>query len=82
VIQGFDYGGPAGLSFFADASKLAIQASQGEVDEAFLRSLNRTAGIVLHLPAGQIDRTVRGMAAIAEGDAGPQAILVGPPVEQ
>lgn len=82
AIEGFDYRGPAGLSFFGDASQLVKQAQQGEVDEAFLRSLNRTAGILLHYPAGQVDRTVRGMVAIAEGDAGPQAILVGPPVER
>lgn len=82
ALEGFDYRGPAGLSFFGDASQLVKQTQQGEVDEAFLRSLNRAAGILLHYPAGQVDRTVRGMVAVAEGDAGPQAILVGPPVER
>lgn len=82
AIEGFDYRGPAGLSFFGDVSTLIQQAQQGEVDEAFLRALNRTAGTLLHYPAGQVDRTVRGMVAVAEGDAGPQAILVGPPVER
>lgn len=82
AIEGFDYRGPAGLSFFGDASALIKQAQQGEADEAFLRALNRTAGTLLHYPAGQVDRTVRGMVAVAEGDAGPQAILVGPPVER
>src|SRR5690606_38112355 len=44
AIDGFDYRGPAGLSFFGDATKLVEQAGQGELDEAFFRSLNRTAG--------------------------------------
>ena len=81
AVNGYDYSGPAGLSFFGDAYRLLDQAQQGEVDEAFLRALNRAAGVAFHYPAGQVDRTVRGMIAVAEGEAGPQAILVGPPVE-
>jgi hypothetical protein len=81
ALDGYDYKGPAGLSAIANASSLINQASQGELDEGLLRALNRTGGTVLHYPAGQLDRTVRGMAAVAEGDAGPQAILVGPPLE-
>lgn len=80
-LQGFSYQGPAGLSMLSDFSKMAQQAAQGEADEAFWRSLNRTAGTLLHYPAGQLDRSVRGAIAVSEGDAPPQAILVGPPRE-
>lgn len=33
---------------------------------------------MLHYPAGQVERTVRGVQAIADGEAGPQALLLGP----
>lgn len=81
ALQGFSYQGPAGLSMLSDFSKLATQAAQGEADEAFWRSLNRVGGTLLHYPAGQLDRSVRGAIAVAEGDAPPQAVLLGPPRE-
>ncbi len=56
-----------------------LQVQQGEIDEAMLRAANSTAGVLFHYPATQVDKTVRGVAAFAEGDAGPQAILFGPP---
>lgn len=81
VVQGFyGYEGPAGTRGFSEMSKLATQIAQGEADEAFWRSLNNTAGIMLHYPAGQVDRTVRGMVALSEGDTdNPMAVLTGPP---
>ncbi len=81
ALQGFDYKGPSSMSFLTNATELAKQAAQGDVDEPLLRALNRTAGTVLHYPAAQVDRTARGLIAVAEGDAPPQAVLVGPPVE-
>jgi hypothetical protein len=76
------YQGPAGARFFAELAKLGKQAGQGEVDEAALRAANSTAGILLHYPAAQMDRTVRGLMANAEGEAGPQAVVFGPPVDR
>jgi hypothetical protein len=40
------------------------------------------AGILLHYPSSQLDRTVRGAIAFGEGEAGPQAVAMGPPVGQ
>lgn len=79
AIDGRSYRGPIGLSIFTDASTMVGQIAQGDMDEALFRSANRTAGTLLHYPAAQIDRTARGLIAIAEGDAPPQALLVGPP---
>jgi hypothetical protein len=82
AVEGyFGYQGPAGARFFAAGSRLIKQIEQGELDAAFWRTLNEVAGMVLHYPAGQTRRTVEGVAAVAEGKADPQAILVGPPRE-
>jgi hypothetical protein len=79
VIEGFDYTGPAGASIIGQTGNVVKQLAQGENDEALWRSLNRAAGTAFHYPAAQVDRTVRGAIAVAEGEAGPQALLVGPP---
>jgi hypothetical protein len=76
------YQGPAGARAFADLAKLGKQVQQGEADEALARAANSTAGILLHYPATQVDRTARGVRAVANGDAGAQALLLGPPVGQ
>jgi predicted GNAT family acetyltransferase len=82
VIEGFDYRGPAGASILAQLGDVATQVGQGEVDESMLRAVNRAAGTAFHYPAAQVDRTVRGMIAVSEGEAGPQAILLGPPYKE
>jgi len=83
AIQGYyGYKGPAGIRGFAEVANLAGQAAQGDVDEAMLRALNNTAGIFLHYPAGQVQRTVEGFVAIMEGkSSSPMAPLIGPPKE-
>lgn len=81
TIQGFyGYSGPAGARFFSDAGKLGRQVSQGEVDAELLKALNNTAGTLFHYPAGQIGRTIDGIAAIAEGKTkSPAALIIGGP---
>lgn len=73
------YTGPAGARLFDAISKFSVQVKQGEADEALARSANTVFGILLHYPAAQIDRTVRGTTAFANGEAGPAAPIVGPP---
>jgi hypothetical protein len=82
AVQGFDYAGPAGLRFFSEFAKLGKQAMQGEADGAFLRALNATAGILFHYPAGAVQRAVDGYAAWQDGEAGPGAMLFGPPLKR
>lgn len=81
VVQGFyGYEGPAGTRFFGEFGSLIRQIEQGEADEAFWRSANNSAGILLHYPAGQVDRTFRGINALSEGEtSNPFVILSGPP---
>lgn len=81
VLQGFyGYEGPAGTRFFSEFGKTIQQAAQGELDKAALRALNQTAGILFHYPAGQVQRTVEGIAAMAEGETvNPLAPMFGPP---
>lgn len=74
------YEGPAGARFFADVGKFFKQVNQGDADEAFWRSANELGGVLLHYPASQIDRTVRGFQALQDGTTdNPLAILAGPP---
>ena len=81
AIQGsYGYEGPAGARAFSAFSRLAQQVRQGEVDVAAWKALNDTAGILLHYPAGQVRRTLEGMAALAEGKtANPIALVTGAP---
>lgn len=81
AVQGFyGYGGPAGLRVFGEASDVIKQVEQGEIDRALIKAGNNLGGILLHYPAGQAQRTVEGMIAIAEGKTtNPGALLVGPP---
>lgn len=81
ALQGYaGYEGPAGARFFAAIGKFIKQAQQGEIDSAFLRSINEAAGIVLHYPAGQARRTIEGAAALWEGKtSNPLVLLSGPP---
>jgi hypothetical protein len=80
VSGSMGYEGPAGARFFADIGKFMKQADQGEADEAFWRSANQLGGVLLHYPALQIERTVRGIQALSDGTTNnPMAILAGPP---
>ena len=82
AVQGFrGYEGPAGTRFFSELAGLYKQAGQGEADEAFWRALNDTAGILLHYPSAQIDKSVRGFVAYQEDEARPTALILGPPRE-
>ena len=76
------YQGPAGARVFSEINKFGKQVQQGEGDEALARSANQLAGILFHYPATQIDRTARGIAALEQGEAGPLAPVVGPPVDR
>jgi hypothetical protein len=80
AIQGFHgYQGPAGARFFSELGGLAKQVQQGEADEAFWRSLNKTGGILFHYPATQLEKTLRGFVAVQDGRTrNPAAIITGP----
>jgi len=75
--KGGGYGGPAGLRFFKELERFSQQAGQGEMDRALVRAGINVAGIALHLPSGQINRTIDGMIAIGEGRTQNPAVLVG-----
>lgn len=73
-----DYRGPAGVRFLAEVVNLGKQIGQGEVDEAALKAASNTAGILFHLPAGQVNATIDGIHAIATGETEwPGALAVG-----
>lgn len=75
----FGYSGPAGARFFAELARFGKQVSQGELDEALLKSGNQLAGILFHYPAGQVQRTIQGIYALEQGDATPAAVVFGAP---
>lgn len=80
-VQGFHgYEGPAGARIFSELGKLYAQVQQGDSDKALWRSLNNSAGILLHYPALQVQRTVEGFIALSENRTrNPTALLFGPP---
>lgn len=63
----FGYTGPAGVRFFSEFGRLGQQIGQGEEDATFWKALNNSAGILFHYPAGQINRTIEGAMALADG---------------
>lgn len=79
LTRDYRYSSPAGLRFLTEISKLKTQIEQGEADEALWKALNNTAGIIIHYPAGQVQRTVLGYQALANGDTqNPLVLLTGP----
>jgi hypothetical protein len=68
LVQGFaDYDGPAGARVFQDVGKFANQAMQGELDESFWKSAGKVLGLVSHLPAAQIEKTITGYLDLQSG---------------
>ena len=90
MIEGRDYAGPAGASFFADATKAGFQisrvakaAEKGKelpLDYEFFKAQAAVAGILFHLPVNQFVRTVGGLQSMIEGKtSNPGALIAGPP---
>jgi len=74
----YGYGGSVGLRAAADSMKLAEQIGQGEADMALLKAATATAADFLRLPAAQVNRTLAGVEAYAEGDTdNPAAVVFG-----
>lgn len=73
--------GPAGLRLLtSDLPKLYQQLEQGEADDALRKAIVNVSGVLLHLPAAQVNRTIDGFEAIAKGETkNPMAVLTGPP---
>ncbi len=75
---GRGYEGPAGLRGIGETMKFATQASQGEFDRAFRKSAVNMLGLATGLPSAQINRTLDGIEALAEGETeNPFAPLTG-----
>jgi uncharacterized protein YnzC (UPF0291/DUF896 family) len=76
----YGYTGPPGTRFISEFGRFAKGVANGDFDEEFtLRAGATAAGIALHLPTGQFDKTLRGLMAFQDGDAPSTAILLGPP---
>lgn len=74
----FGYQGPAGVRAISDAQKFGQQAMQGEFDDAFRKSAVNLIGDFTGLPAAQINRTMTGTKALAEGKTeNPAAVAFG-----
>jgi hypothetical protein len=76
--MGRDYTGPAGLRMVADVGGLAKQVHQGEFDDAFRKAAINVVGDLFGLPSAQVNRTITGTKALADGKtANPAAIVFG-----
>jgi len=75
---GGDYGGAVGTRMAADILKLAKQVGQGDIDAPLRKSVVNAAGDMFKLPAAQINRTINGIEALADGKTqNPGAVLTG-----
>ena len=75
---GMGYSGPAGLRLIPDTIKLSQQAAQGEFDDAFRKAFVNVAGDLTGIPSVQINRTITGAQALADGKtANPAALAFG-----
>ena len=76
----FGYSGPAGARFFSEIVKLSKEVSQGDIDDGLRKAAISTGGMLLHFPAGQLNRIIDGITALQEGKtSSPAAIIFGPP---
>lgn len=73
------YTGPAGTRIFNDLYLLGVQIHQGRLDENFWKALNNTAGILLHYPAGQLNRIGEALAQYHDGKTSNPGILIAGP---
>lgn len=74
--KGRDYAGPAGLRMVADSITFAKQANQGEFDDAFRKAAVNLVGDMFGLPSAQVNRSITGAQALAEGQTSNPAALV------
>lgn len=73
-----EYSGPAGTRLLSDTLKLAKQVGQGEMDDGLRKATINVAGELLRLPSAQINRSITGGKALAEGKTkNPAALLFG-----
>lgn len=73
-----NYSGPAGVRIFGELANLGKQLGQGEADEALFKAAAGTAGVLFHLPSGQVASTLDGIHAMVTGKTeNPGALLVG-----
>ncbi len=79
AIRRGDYDGPTELAIVGEVARVARGLGDGEWDDAETRAALSGGGILTGLPTSQGMETWRGTEAFLDGDAGPQAILLGPP---
>lgn len=72
---GMGYGGPAGLRMIGDILRLGQQAGQGAFDTGFRKAFISVLGDLTGLPSVQINRTVDGAEAMADGKTDNPAAL-------
>jgi hypothetical protein len=79
ALSGFDYAGPPVGRIVSDIGKAGKQTMQGELDEPAVLAYARLMGDAFGIPVAQVIRSYKGWLAWVEGDAPPQAVLLGPP---
>lgn len=76
-LQGFSGGGSYG-SIMETLTKPFLQATQGEIDKAFVKSLVDSGGMLLHLPSSQSNRIIDAWWRQSEGeDVAPIEYIMG-----
>ena len=77
LLTGRPYGGPAGTMGLDALADLIVQAHQGELDDALVRALVKTAGVWFHLPTQQVVKSTEGLIQATE-DGDLRQVIFGP----
>jgi hypothetical protein len=73
-----EYSGPSGMRGIVDVLKLAKQIGQGQNDISLWKSAISVTSDIFRLPGGQINKTLGGAAAMAQGKTrNPAALIFG-----
>lgn len=77
-VPSFGYQGPAGVRIVGDTAKFVKEAGQGEFDEGMRKASVNIVSDLTGLPGAQINRTITGAEALAQGKTdNPAALALG-----
>lgn len=77
-LHSFGYQGPAGVRIVGDTAKFVKEAGQGEFDEGMRKASVNIVSDLTGLPGAQINRSITGAEALAQGKTdNPAALALG-----
>lgn len=97
LVEGRDYSGPPAMKWIQDLYNVAKDSreifdpttkrprspiNQEKLDEKWLHDLGTAAGPALHLPTGELDKSLRGLVEYLRENNNPEQIFFGPEIKE